>query len=64
MVVQEMAEAEYNIDKKEIQVFSKHSFCGRGKRIIGAVTVLFIQCDDKLTLNGNLYDTALMQKSC
>lgn len=41
-----MAKADYNIERDEVTILSKHSFCGTGKRIVGAISVLFIQSDN------------------
>ncbi|XP_063435265.1 uncharacterized protein LOC134716298 [Mytilus trossulus] len=46
MEVQNMAKADYNIERDEVTILSKHSFCGTGKRIVGAISVLFIQSDN------------------
>ncbi|XP_052101310.1 zinc finger protein 184-like [Mytilus californianus] len=46
MEVQNMAKADYNAERDEVTILSKHSFCGSGKRIVGAISVLFIQSDN------------------
>ncbi|CAC5381402.1 unnamed protein product [Mytilus coruscus] len=46
MDVQNMAKADYNVERDEVTILSKHSFCGSGKRIVGAISVLFIQSDN------------------
>ncbi|XP_071168757.1 zinc finger protein 354B-like [Mytilus edulis] len=46
MEVQNMAKADYNIERDEVTILSKHSFCGTGKRIVGAISVLFIHSDN------------------
>lgn len=56
MGVQSLAEVNFNPEKEEISVLSKHNFCGHGKRIVGAVSVIFIQNDNKYSSNGKSDD--------
>ena len=52
MVVQSLAEANYYPERDEITVLSKHNFSGQRKKIVGAVSVIFIQNDNKSLING------------
>ena len=43
MVIQNYAHTEYDINSQELKVFSRHPFNKNGLKIVGAVSVIFVQ---------------------